>query len=178
MKTRDRENLLKLTAIVAVALLAGDSLVIQPLSARWKETSDQITELREKLERGTQLVDRERSIRRSWRIFQRDDLDENRSLAENQVLKAMETWMADSGIRLTAAKPQWQDFDNRFSTYNIRLTAEGDIRQCVTFVHLIEKDPLPVRVEEIEYASRDKDGKNLAITMSISGVQFGENLQQ
>lgn len=176
MKSKNRENLLKLAAGAAVIILLGDSIVLQPLAAKWKDTGDQIADLREKYERGSQLTQRERNLQRSWRVYQRDDLDDNKSLAENQVLRAMENWMVDSGIKLTAIKPQWQNYDDRYNTYSIRLTADGSMQQCVSFIHKIENDPLPVKVEEVEFASRDKDGSNIALTLHISGIQLGKSL--
>ncbi|MCD8534022.1 MAG: hypothetical protein LR011_04205 [Verrucomicrobia bacterium] len=176
MKIKQREALLKMVAIATVVLLVGDSFVLQPLTAKWKETGQEIRDLRGKIQRGENILNRERTIQRAWRIYQRDDLDQVNPEAENQVLKSLENWMDQSRIKLTAVKPQWQNFDDRYNTFSLRLAAEGSLDQCVDFVHKIENDPLPVRIEEIEFSARDKDGETISLSLNISGLQLGKKL--
>lgn len=178
MKIKNRETLLKLVAVLAVIILVGDQFVLQPLLAKWNETAEEIRTLEEKYNKGQSLVDRERSYRRSWRILQRDDLNENRSAAEQVVLEAVQKWREESRVKSSGSKPQWKEFDERYQTYNLRLSVEGSIREIAKFIHIVESDPLPMKVEELEIAARDKSGEDLSLSIHISGIQLGKSLQQ
>lgn len=178
MKTKDREKLLKIVAIGAVIFLIGDQFVLKPLMARWDETAEKIETLRDKYEKGQNLVDRERSYSRAWRIMQRDALDSNKPAAEQNVLESLEEWKKQSKIKLTGLQPQWREHDDRYQTYGIRLSAEGNIQECASFIHLIESAPIAVKIEEIELVSKVKDGSSLGLNLFFTGLQLGKSLQQ
>ena len=61
---KNREKILKIAAAMVVGLFLLDRMVISPATARWKEQGGRIATLREKVQRGRQLLERERSSRR------------------------------------------------------------------------------------------------------------------
>ena len=63
MNISNRQQLLGIAAIAAVALFAGDKLVFSPLVKSWKARAAQIAELKKSVGQGTMLRDREKSIR-------------------------------------------------------------------------------------------------------------------
>ena len=105
-------------------------------------------------------------------------------------MRAIETWTADSRILLTSIKPQWQNHEYEFlgneiaknktysyRTYDVRLVAEGTMQEAVEFVHAIESDELPLKIEKLELASREKTGKLISVSVHFTGLQLGEALQ-
>jgi hypothetical protein len=62
----NRQQLLAVVAGAAVALWAGDKLILSPLTQSWKERAARIVELRKTVTQGAQLLEREQSIRRRW----------------------------------------------------------------------------------------------------------------
>ena len=105
------------------------------------------------------------------------NLNRTNSIAEDEVLRAIETWTDDSRILLTSIKPQWQNHEDRYRTYDVRLVAEGTMQQAVRFVHAIESDELPLKIEQLELASREKTGQLVSVSVRFTGLQLGEALQ-
>ena len=242
-----REKLLLIVAVLAVAILAGDQLVLGPLYNSWQTRREKIIELEGKVAKGNKLLPRavtsitesggtatvittdphpfrtgdkvyfsgatptaynislasitrtsEKSftfsiggspgnatgtilVRRGdeeeWRTYLHDNLNSINSIAEDAVLRAIENWTDDSGILLTSIKPQWRNHDDRYQTYDVRLVAEGTMREAVEFVHAIESDELPLKNEQLELASREKTGKLISVSVHFTGLQIGEALQ-
>ena len=126
---------------------------------------------------------------KKWRTYFRDNLNSTNTIAEDEVLRAIENWTGDSGILLMSVKPQWQNHEYEFlgkeiaenktysyKTYDVRLVAEGTMQEAVEFVHAIESDELPLKIEQLELASREKTGKLVSVSVHFTGLQLGEAL--
>ena len=242
-----REKLLLTVAVLAVAILAVDRLVLGPLYNSWQTRREKIIELEGKVAKGNKLLPRavtsitesggtatvtttdphpfktgdsvyfsgatptayntspanitrtsknsftfsiggspgnatgtilvRRGVEEEWRTYIESNLNSDNSIAEDAVLRAIENWRGDSGILLTSFKPQWQNHDDRYRTWNVRLVAEGTMREAVEFVHAIESDELPLKIEQLELASREKTGKLVSVSVRFTGLQLGEALQ-
>ena len=185
-----REKLLLTIALLAVAILAGDRLVLGPLVNNWQTRATKIIELEQNVANGDELLPREKSHTKKWERYWGGNLNSTNSVAEDEVLRAIENWTGDSGILLTSVKPQWQNHEYEFlgkeiaenktysyKTYDVRLVAEGTMREAVEFVHAIESDKLPLKVERLELASREKTGKLISVSVHFTGLQLGKDLQ-
>ena len=51
------------------------------------------------------------------------------------------------------------------------------MREAVEFVHAIESDELPLKIEQLELASREKNGKLISVSVRFAGLQIGKPLQ-
>ena len=102
MNINNRQQLLAILAIAAVAIWAGDKLVVSPLTRTWTARVKQIAELRKSVSQGNGLLGREQSIRNRWDSMRTNTLPNEVSVAENQVLKSFERWSQES----TSASPQ------------------------------------------------------------------------
>ena len=94
-----------------------------------------------------------------------------------EVLRARVNWTGDSGISFQSEKGEWRNHDDRYQTYDVRLVAEGTMREVVEFVHAIESDALPLKIEQLELASREKTGQLISVSVHFTGLQIGEALQ-
>ena len=172
MAAKNRERLLLIVALSAVGILAADKLIITPLGNLWSERSARITSLKQSIERGSNLLERETTITRRWEDMQQTGLASNASVAEDAVLKAANRWGNDSGVTFTSFKPQWIEYDDNYQTYDCRANATGDLSSISRLIFELETDPLPIRAEEIEVTSRDDSGSNLNLAIRFSGLQF------
>ena len=172
-----REKLLLTVALLAVAILIGDRLVLGPLVDSWQARKKEIEKLEENINKGNKLLPREEATMKKWRTYLRDNLNNTNSIAEDEVLRAIEKWTGDSGVLLTSIKPQWQNHDDRYQTYDVRLVAEGTMQEAVEFVHAIESDELPLKIEQLELASREKTGQLINVSIHFTGLQLEKALQ-
>lgn len=176
MQNKNREALLKIGVGVVVGLWLLDRVVISPFLAGWKNQGERIAEFRQKVQRGQQLLDREKSLRDRWAEMQKTDLAVDSPSAESDVRKAINGWVGDSRVSFTNFTPQWRKHEEGYDTYECRTAATGDQASLGRLLYAIETDPLPARVEECELTARDAKGKELALSLRFSFVRItGKN---
>jgi hypothetical protein len=172
MRSNRREALLKLAVIVVLGLLLLDKVVISPLISHWREQGESITSLREKVTRGQQLLDREKSIRDRWSDMQLTDLPDDSSVAESDVFKGVARWARESGINFTSLTPQPKTGQDGYDTLECRATATGSLAAVSRLMYELETDRLPARLEECEITARDAKGQQVTLTMRFSFLRL------
>ena len=170
MPIKNREKLLAIAAISVVVVLAGDRLVLTPMVKSFKARSSRITELTKSIDKGTVLLDREKAIREQWETMIKRALPANKSVAENEVLKAVDRWAQASRITFTGIRPQWRPPDDGYTTLECRADASGSIESIMRFLYELEKDPLALKIEDLEVTARDGQGQQLALGVRFSGL--------
>jgi Tfp pilus assembly protein PilO len=170
MNINNRQQLLAIIAIAAVAIWAGDKLILSPLTRSWAERVKQIAELRKSISQGNGLLGREQSIRNRWDSMRTNTLPNEASVAENQVLKSFERWSQESRISITSIKPQWKHNADDYVTLECRVDAFGNLSTLSRFLYSVEKDPLALKVEAVEITARDNDGQQLSLALQVSGL--------
>ena len=174
MNIKNRQQLLAIVAIAAVALLAGDKFVRGPLVASWKERSARISDLEKKVNQGSLLLGREETIRSRWDHMRTNMLPNNASEAENEVFRAFERWSMESRVSITSIIPQARrGADDSYTTLEFRADAFGSIQALTRFLYSVEQDPLALKVEGMQITSRDNDGQQLGLALQVSGVLLG-----
>ena len=164
--------------------------MLGPLINSWQTRAANIIQLERNVDYGNDLLPREKSYTKKWEQYWEGNLNSTNSVAEDEVLRAIENWTGDSGILLTSVKPQWQNHEYEFlgkeiaenktysyKTYDVRLVAEGTMQEAVDFIHAIESDGLPLKIEQLELVSREKTGKLISVSVHFTGLQLGEALQ-
>ena len=172
MKIENRQRVLAIVAITAVVLLASDRLIFAPLTRAWKERAGRIAELKREVTQGAMLLERERVIRTRWIGMRTNTLPNNVSAAESEVLRAFDRWEQDSRISVTSKKPQWKRNEDDYMTFECRVDASGTLPALTRFLYEVEKDPLALKVESVEIASRDNNGQQLSLALQVSGLML------
>src|SRR5580698_10197394 len=89
-------------------LYLGDRFVFTPLVASWKDRSQRIIDMRDKVAKGKYMVSRQDSILGHWEQMRTNALPANVSQAAAQMLKSFDRWERSSGIARLSIKPQWR----------------------------------------------------------------------
>jgi hypothetical protein len=177
MQIKNRQQMLAVLAITAIALFACNLLVIVPLTNSWKARAAQVVQLQQQVEEGKKLLRREPGIRSHWEQMRTNTLPNNTSLAEQQVLKAFDTWTQESRVSVTSITPQWKRSAEDFMTLDCRVEASGSLATLSRFLFDIEKDAMALKVESVELTARDKDGQQLSLGLQISGLTLNPQEQ-
>jgi len=172
VQIKNRQQLLIIAAIVAIALFAGDELVVTPVMKIWSARAARVAELRKQLDRGKGLVEREQrqSIRSRWQQMTNNALPSNSSAAEQQVFKSIDLWAQNSGVALSAITPQWKHDSDDYMTFECRVDAAGDLGKLSRFLYSVERDPMALKLELVELGARDKEGQQLSLGLQFSGL--------
>lgn len=172
MNNKSREQLLAILAVTAVVLMVGDKFVVQPLTDGWKSRNKRIAELEKQVAEGTGKLDRERAVRDRWTAMRANALTNNVSAAEGQALRAFERWGRDANVTVSGLKPAWKRASDReeHQTLECRADATGSLSSLARFLYQIEKDPLAMKVDVVDLTTRDTEGRNLTLSLQVSGL--------
>lgn len=170
MKSDNRQKFLVVITAVLVGLFVGDKLVYSPLVRLWQSRQQEIKRLRIQVDDGTKLLRREAIVRERWDNMRNNTLPNNPSLAQEQVLKAFQEWAQESGVSLNAITPQWKSDSDDYKTLVCRVDASGTLWMLSRFVYDIEKGPLGLKLDSVDFSSRDNTGKQLSLGLQISGL--------
>jgi len=170
MKINNRQQLLMVLAIGVVVLFAADKLLFTPLTQFWKDRSKTIADLQQRVTRGKNLSDRERTLRATWEGMRTNTLPTDESIAEEQVLKAFRKWERDSRVTITSISPQSKHDSDEYSTIQCRVEASGTIENMNRFLYDLEKDPMALKLDLVELSSHDTEGQQLLLGLQVSGL--------
>lgn len=170
MQIKNRQKLLAIVAVSSLVLLAGDSLVITPLTKSWDSRQNQIKELTTRVENGQKTLDRRAVIESRWEHMRTNTFPGNTTLAANAMYRAFDRWSQDSHVTVSSLKPQWKQTDDDYITLECRADATGSIEMISRFIYEAEKDPLALKVEAIEISSHDTNGQQLSLGLQVSGL--------
>ena len=170
METKKREKIL-LAATGAVAVLwLLNLLVVSPLIDSWRNRAREIVRLKEQLANGVSLVRRESTIRDRWDNMRANALSNNATAAERQLFTAFDHWVTAGGVTEGSFRPQVQEGDTNFTTVDCRSDVSGSLENVRDFVRAMSKDPLADKVESFELTSKDDNGQQLTLGLSLSGL--------
>jgi Tfp pilus assembly protein PilO len=177
MKTDNRQKLLIVIVAVLVGLFVGDKLIYSPLVRLWQSRKQEIAKLRTQVAEGTHLIGRENVLRQRWDGMRNNTLPNNPSAAQEQLLNAFQNWAQESGVSLNAITPQWKSESENHKTLVCRVDASGTLWMLSRFIHHIEKGPLGLKLESVDFTSRDNTGQQLSLGLQISGLVLTPQVQ-
>ena len=172
MKTNEREKLLVLLAAVAIGLWAGDSYVRAPLYKLWQGRSERIEKLRKDLSKGDFQLGREKMLQTTWERMKTNTLPADVTAAENKLQRAVDQWERTSKASVNSLKTQWKSNSVDYTTLECQADAAGSMQAIARFIYEMERDPLALKIEDIDITARDNNGQQLALAMRFSGLQL------
>jgi Tfp pilus assembly protein PilO len=174
LNLKNRQQLLAILAGAAIGLYAADKLLLAPLTNSWNARAKRIEELRKNVKEGRTLLSWETELRGSWDRLRTNTLPRDRSLAEQQMLKAFDRWAQDSRVNITSITPQWKQEADDYTTLECRVEAAGDLSTVSRFLYDVEQDPMALKMQVIEINARDADGQQLSLGLQVSGLVLSE----
>jgi hypothetical protein len=172
MTDSQRLTYLKIGAAGVIGLLLLDSFVISPAITSWGAQTERIDALRQKVQRGQQMIDRQEAIRAHWAKMVDANLPAEVSAAESASIQAIDRWARVGGISFTSRTPQWQNQNPGYQTLEWRASATGTQAQLSRFIYEMETDSMPVSLEEFEITTRDDRGAILTMTARFSFLRM------
>lgn len=170
MKTGNRQQLLLIVTLVAVGLFVGDKLVYTPLLNLWRARGQEIRNLNRQISRGNALIKSEEAIRGQWSGMRTNTLPDNQSRALERISQSFHDWAEESGVSLNGVTPQWKSDTDDYKTVVCRVDASGTLWMLSRFIYDIENDPLGLKLESLDFSSRDNTGQQITLGLQVSGL--------
>ncbi len=172
MTDAQRLTYLKIGAIGCASLCFLNFVIIPPIVESWGAQSDRIAALRQKVDRGQQLLDRQEAIRAHWAGMMGANLPVEVSAAESVAFQAISRWATASGISFSSLTYQWENHDEGYQTFECRSSATGTQASLGRFIYEMETDKVPVSLNEFEITTRDDRGALLTMTARFSFLRL------
>jgi hypothetical protein len=170
MPTKNREKLLLIAAGVMAGLWLLNMLVISPLMDSWDSRSKEIDQRRKDIDNGAMLVRRESAIRDQWDNMRANALPNNPTAAERQIYTAFDHWVSAGGVVEGSFRPTIAEGEANYSTVDCRADVSGSLRNIRDFVRAMSRDPLADKLQSFELTSKDDNGRQLSLGLSMSGL--------
>ena len=172
-----RQQILVFATVAVAVLFFGDKIFYTPLVNLWKARAKEASTLRTKIARGSATIRNETSIRGQWDRMRSNTLPDNQSLASDRVSKAFIDWGEARGVSLNAVVPQWRADTTDYKTVVCRVDASGTLWMLSRFIYNIENDPLGLKLESVDFNSRDNTGQQLTLGLTVSGLVLNSQEQ-
>ena len=170
METKNREKILGIALAVCIGLLLLNMLVISPMTDAWHSRSERIATLHKSIASGTMLIHRQESVRSQWNQMQTNALSSDSTVAERELFTAFDRWVGTSGVTEGSFRPQLHETDTNYTTIECRADVTGNMEGILRFLYEMGKDPMGVKLDSCELTAKDDTGKQLALTMDLSGL--------
>lgn len=174
MPGKPRERMLIILVVACLGILAADRLVINPLTKLWKERSSRISELRQSVNKGTQLLDREKNLADRWREMRQRSMPPQMSLTETQVFNSVNNWAQSSRLSITSLKPRQILDEVDCRKLEVRLSATGDLDAITHFLYTFGTDKQAHKIEDMDLTARDDKGSQLSLDLRFTGLAIEE----
>ena len=167
----NREKLLMTVAGSVFGLFMLDKVLLGPLVDSWKDRAKKISYMTQDVTKGRQLVARDSAIRDRWQEMRERALPASRSESESALLTRLDDWSRAAKLKPSQMIPAWRAEDDHVKL-NCRIEATGDIEAVMLFVYDLDGEKLAVKVESFDLSSQDKQGRNLVLDMTLSGLEL------
>ena len=169
----NRQKLLMILAGSAVLLFVLDSIVLEPLLKGWAARRAEIAKLEKNVTEGRSIIARAANTQSKWAEMQTQALPKDTSKAEQDLISSFDRWGRSTNIELGSIKPQWKrGTTQRYSQLECRVDATGSLAALSRFLYEVEKSALALRVDSVEFTSRDERGDKLTLGLLVSGLRL------
>jgi hypothetical protein len=175
MEIKNRQKTLVIVTATIVGLLIANSVIYAPLKDLWDARNKRIKTLQDSVEADKSLIRRKTHLQARWEHMKKNVLPGNPSLAGSTILKAKDRWESRSGIKVESFSPQMQAIDDPdtrdvITTLSCRADASGSMRNLLGFLYEVESDPMGLKLEDVDITTKDNNGQQLALGLTMSGL--------
>lgn len=163
-----RERIIVWTTALAVGALALDWLVLTPLLDSRDRLAAREEQLLTQLRDGQRLRSQSRAAAKKLRSYEAAGLAESASATEGQLLSALRNWSQDSGLTLASIRPDRATSRHGLSELTLQAGGEGTMRSLAKFLYRLQTARIPVRLQEVQIASRTDGVGELSVQLRLS----------
>jgi len=165
-----REQRIATLTLIAVGIFALDQLVLTPvlsmrdaLTVRHERATDQLDDARS-------LLAENRTARKRIRELRAAGLGGEASVSESQLLNSMRSWAQSAGLKLASIRPDRATASQGLHEIVFQAGGEGTLRAVARFLFDIQTADIPIRVSELQIASRTDGADDLTLQLRVSTV--------
>jgi len=165
-----RERYIALAALIVVAILVFDRLVLGPLEERRATIAEERQRVLSELETARLLFARRKRLAALSGELLKSGLGSDPGEAESQVLHALRNWSQEAGLALSSLRPERTGLRGSLREITFHAAGTGGIAAVAGFLWRVETAPLPLRLTELQIGSRKEGADDLSLQVRISAL--------
>lgn len=170
MTLSKRERLVGIITAAALAVLALDRFILDPLMTSASELEAQTAQAQQDLGRADRLFVSSGRLKSQWSKLGGDRLAPDASAAESQVLHSVRDWAQEAGLSLSSLKPERTEREHGLGKVTVRATGTGGMAQVSRFLWHAQTAEIPVRLTDVQITSRKEGTDDLSVQLGIATV--------
>ena len=94
------------------------------------------------------------------------------TIAERRLFKSFADFASKSYVVLAGQKPENKDSndDPEYRNEEWHADVTGNVQQIEQFLYAVESSPLGLKVEDVDFNTRDDYGRQFAVGLTVSGL--------
>lgn len=163
-----RERLIAMVAGAAAGILLLDRVLISPMLDSHALLAARHEILLKEMSDARRLIGESRTARRQFRQWYTEGLAGDASATESQLLDALRNWSQESRLTLSSIRPDRAGQTHGLNEITLQATGEGSMQTVARFLHRLEAADMPVRIRELQLASRTDATDDLTMQLRVS----------
>jgi hypothetical protein len=168
MTLSKRERYILISCMLAGAIFVTDRLALGPYLDQRAALLDQKQQRSQKLNDATQLLNRERRLRRLLAAMG-PSVEFDPSAAEVQLLHLLHDWEQQSGVGNSSFHRVRAVEVSGFTHLTFQVSAGGDMGAVALLLYAVETAAIPLRIDDLHLTPK-KDGNELQVQMVLSTI--------
>ena len=163
-----RERLIMVLTLAAVSILVLDRYVLTPLLDGRSSLQARKARLQGDMEQADRLFTRRRQVDQRWRQMLTGSLKRDPAEAESQILHALGNWSEQTGLNLSALRPERSTEKTDVREITFHISGSGSMNSISRFVWCLETAEIPIKVKVLSLASRKEGIDDLSLQLRFS----------
>jgi len=163
-----RERYLVIAAVLGALIFLLDRYVATPLLDWRAGLKAEEQGLVNELENVTRVFERRKLMEQRWKDMLASGLGKDVAKAESRVLHALQDWSQESGLALSALKPEGITQKDGIQEIAFQAVGTGPMTSVARFMWLVEETSLPLKIKQMQLGSRKEGVDDLSLQLQVS----------
>ncbi len=163
-----RERVIIAVTVAAVCLLVLDWYVLTPVLDGREAVRAEKDRLVVALQKDQALLRRRKRLGPKWRGMVSGGMRRNPAEAESQILRAIQGWSTDMGVRLASLRPERSTEKTELPEITIHVAGTGSMMAVSRLLWRIETAKIPIKIKMLQLGSRKDGTDDLSLHLKVS----------
>ena len=163
-----RERVIMVLTLAAVSILVLDRYALTPLLDGYSALAARKERLQADMKRADSLLARRQQVDQRWRQMLTGSLKGDPGEAESQILHALRDWSEETGLNLTALRPERSTEKTNLREITFHTSGSGSMNSISRFMWYLETAEIPIKVKVLRLGSRKEGIDDLSLQLRFS----------
>lgn len=170
MQLSKREKMIAMVVGVAAGAFVLDYFVLTPWTTSLDQIETETIKADKRMNQAQKTMTEASKARSKLRELRAAGLPLDPSMTESKLLNSIRGWAQESRLTLVSLRPDRTSSSKGLSALSFQATGSGSMQQITDFLYRIETAKMPVRVHEVQIASKTEGSDDLTLQVHMSSL--------